>query len=62
MKARMQWFVKIRDKNGMKNESYFLAKKISKKNRENERDKNESAKIRQKIAKKTLLLRNLVMK
>ena len=46
----------------MKNDSYFLAMKISKKNRENERDKNESAKIRQKIAKKTLLLRNLVMK
>ena len=30
----------------MKNESYFLAKKIRKKNRENEREKNESAKIR----------------
>ena len=34
--------------------SYFLAMKISKKNRENERDKNESAKIRQKSRKKTL--------
>ena len=39
-------------KNAMKNESYFLAMKISKKNRENERDKNESAKIRQKSRKK----------